>query len=736
MAFDISTARPEPVQSAGGFDISTAKPEAAELPKSIPEALPEDRGVRGRRQNLQQQPTEDIFAGLPPEIADRIKADTARRPSKRSPSPIDVDAARKMAELEKIRLINPTLAQVIEETGGVEAFAIGAGERVATLGRGVGLLDPATETEKMAFAGLKSQQPGAVGAGQFVGETAPFLVPAGAAARIASIPARVAAGSAIGATEGGVIASGEGRNPATGALIGGALGLGGELIPSFLPAGRNAPDLPPAQSIGGDVAPAPEKIQFTPPGQQLGGDIAQAPASTARDAAANSRREKVFADLGLTPTEAQRTRGTDLFVEQQDAFRRGGPVRDAIERQGQILDQRFDKNIEATGGSAARASSTPIESVVDKATQLDAQITQLYKQARDAAPGEKNVRFSRVAKSLRENAPLDGRTNKTITALRQQMKDQGFLDAAGKPTRLTSVEAAENMRQFANKLFDPQNGLTNSVIRDFKEALDGDVFKVAGEDVFKQARAAKTNFEAGLSATGRDKFDKRTTSLVRDMLDGSVQPDDIVNKSLNRGSKYKAKELKELRQYLHSGTEAQIAQGLRAWNDLRAAAFEKIKDKAFKSADTQSGERLLSRQGLENAFKEIGPDKLEVLFTPKERSFLNKLAGASRAIEPPPGTFTGSGPSSPAIDKITNLISASPVFRGSSQIMVDGIKGATNGLKSAAADRRVLKLTDDLQVIAQEAARRERQAFRRSSRAITTGQAAAIPQAVKEEEEQ
>lgn len=465
-----------------------------------------------------------------------------------------------------------------------------------------------------------------------------------------------------------------------------------------------------ASRLSGSARPAPiiDDIPLASSADDAAREIPQA----VPEPVANMRRQRVFDDLDLTPTEAQRTRDTDLFVRQQDAFRRGGPVREALERQEEILDMRTRGELAAMGGRAEAAAITPIEAINAKAIQLDDEISSLYRAARDAAPGQKNIKFSRAAVALRENNPIDTRTDGTVSALREEMKRLGFLDSKGAPTSRTSVEAAENLRKYANSLYDGANPLARGVIRDFKNALDDDVLSVAGEDVFRQARSAKANFERGLSTETRNKFDKRQVSLVRDILDNTVTEDQLAKKVINRASKYGRKDVEELRDYLLNGTPGQVAQGQQAWNDIRAAAFNQIREKSFKGPVTQSGTQSLSRSGIESALKEIGPQKFEVLFTPTEQQFIRRLAAVSALKEPPPGTFTGSGPSSPAIQKLEETLGRIPVFGGFA-------RDISQDLRNRATDRRILTLTDDLERIARqnerEAARMMKEAENRGS---------------------
>ena len=137
--------------------------------------------------------------------------------------------------------VQPTNARTIEEplpearalaadVGPIQAGAIATGRGLYNIGRGLGIADPADPAEEQAMQALQSRHPTAYGAGEIVGESLPFLPAAVATGGIASTPLRVAANVALGATEGGTVAKGQGADPLFGAILGGSLGGLGEVV--------------------------------------------------------------------------------------------------------------------------------------------------------------------------------------------------------------------------------------------------------------------------------------------------------------------------------------------------------------------------------------------------------------------------------------------------------------------------------------------------------------------------
>ena len=357
-------------------------------------------------------------------------------------------------------------------------------------------------------------------------------------------------------------------------------------------------------------------------------------------------RKALLESEGFTPTKAQVTRKAADFQTQQEAGKTSTKVRAALERQEALLSTRFDNAVIETGGKAAKPTNTVIDSVVEKASVLDKEVSRLYKVAREVAPGEKNVRPNSLVETIRRLSPQNRKGGFNVESIVGDLQSKGLIDKDLNIQGRVSVEVAEDARQFMNKLFDPQNGFGNDQLRQLKEALDADVFRSAGKDVFNQGRAAKTAFEKELTRAKISKFDSRKANLVRDVLENKINPDTLA-KDVVFSKKWRDTDIKQLKDYL-SNTDT----GKAAFNDLRADVLQNIKNKAFIGAVDEQGFQSLSRDKLEKALKEVGQSKLNVLFTPKESGFLNRMLKVSKIREPVRGTVLGEGPSGQAINKL------------------------------------------------------------------------------------
>lgn len=574
----------------------------------------------------------------------------------------------RIAEREKfLSSLSPERRSLIESISPMEAMAIGAGQGFTTIGRGVGLADQATPDEKQAFEQLKTARP-STGVGQVVAEAAPFVLPGLGVGGIASLPARAAATAALGATEGGIITKGEGgdiEDAIKGAGIGGAVAGGIELALPVI--GRIGGKLirkvtgkrPTSSIITPDGAPTPEfQKALKSEGITFDDVVAEASEQLGNVDPRQAARKSFLESQGLKPTKAQVTRGASDFQAQQEAAKPSSSVRAALEDQEQILSTRFDNVVKGSGGDVTTETNTVVDSLTNKATRLDKEISGLYKKAREVVSQEKGVKFNGLTKKLRELAPSDRRAGGNVEAVVGDLQAKGVLDKDMNVVGRVSVETAEDVRQLTNELFDPQNSFGNGVLRQIKESLDDDVFKAAGEDVFKQARKAKTDFERGLTRAKISKFDSRKKNLVRDVLENKISPDELTDKVVF-GKTWRDTDLQQLKDYITTEGD-----GVEAFNDMRSQVLQSIKEKAFIGAEDGSGLKAMSADKIEKAVKSIGDKKLNILFKPGEVKFLKDMVRVSKLREPVRGTALGRGPSAQAVGKLQKAVESIP-FAGS-----------------------------------------------------------------------
>lgn len=566
-------------------------------------------------------------------------------------------AQEKQAEREAfLNSLDPEQRQLIESVSPLEAFAIGAGRGLTTIGRGLGLAEQEDEATKRAYENLENYQ-GSAKVGEVVGQAAPFVVPGGAVANIASTPLRVAATTALGALEGGTIARGEGRSFAdqlvsagVAGTVAGALDLGLPILGRVVGKSfrRLTGKTPKGALIDAQGNPSDELLKALDDNGLSFEDMLDETIGTLKGQDLNAdqvARKAAFEAQGLKPTKAQITRRAADFQAQQEAAKTSTRTRSALEAQEAVLSDRFDDAIKGTAGDIGD-TNTVIDTIVSRSTKLDDEISSLYKAAREAAPSDKSIKLSGLTNKLKSLAKSDRATGGAIDSTMGDLQARGVVDENYNVVGRIDVDTAEEIRKGINSLFDGSNPFRNGKLRELKDALDDDVLRIAGKDIFKQARRAKADFEQGLSRAKISKFDTRKSNLVRDILENRVSPDDF-SKNVVFSKKWRGEDIAQLKNYLQ-----QDDVGKAAFNDLRAEVLQDIKESSFIGPIDDQGFQALSRDKLEKAIAKIGKSKMEVLFTPEERGFLRAMTVIAKLREPVRGTAMGQGPSAQAVGRL------------------------------------------------------------------------------------
>lgn len=625
-----------------------------------------------------EQELEQVFSSLPA-LAEKAEPVQEKRSTGGLSGRSIAKAQDRVSKQEEfLASLTPERRALIESINPAEAALIATGKGLTDIGRGVGLMDKAEAGEIEAFKQLEQANPVATGIGEVLGQAAPFVPLGLAAGAIVPTAGRVAATGALGAAEGGLISRGTGgdaNEQIMAAGVGGGVAsalelalpvigrVGGKVIRRAL---GKAPDGAVVDAAG---KPSEELLKALKKEGMTFEDLAESATKELRNEAIDPEqvaRKAFLESQGLTgdasPTRAQITRSVDDFKIQQEALKSSGRVEERLAAQDRVLSTRFDDVIGKTGGDPNSPTSSVTDSLLVKANVLDDEISSLYKQARDASGGEKVVKFSSLAKKLKELAPLNERAGGNVKAVFETLKNRGLIDKNMRPTGRVGVEETETqIRQLVNSLYDTQKSggdPVNSVLREIKEAIDEDVFRSSGQDIFKSARAAKAKFERDLARAKISKFDKRTKNLVRDMLENkdSVAPDNFTN-NVVFGKTWRDSDLAQLKDYITTEGYGQAA-----WNDLRADVMQKIKEKAFIGPQDASGFQSLSRDKIQKAIDTIGMNKMKVLFEPEEISFLKSLQKVAELREPRRGTQQGLGPSAQAVLRLEQKLKDMPVL--------------------------------------------------------------------------
>lgn len=428
----------------------------------------------------------------------------------------------------------------------------------------------------------------------------------------------------------------------------------------------------------------------------------------------------LFTKYKVQPTRANVMRTRDNWQAQQELMKRSNLLSETVEGQRGRISTLFDDTANRIGGTGV-----PVyDAISGKALELDQQISDLYRVARESAPTEKFVRLDGTVESLRKLAKSENKvTGGILKAIKGDLQERGVIDQNWKVVGRIDVDTAEMVRQYISSLYTSTTDRGRMVIRQLKDSIDDDVFRAAGDDVFKAARSAKASFEEGLRRSRLNKFDQNQRSLVRNILENKINPDNFFNNTVLSQS-WRADDIAEVKNYLLSGTDDQIAAGTDAWDSLRAEAVEWIKDQAFRStARGENGVAELSADALRKALSRIGNKKMSVLFSPEENQFLDDMMKIAMARTPVDMTYTGKGPSAQAVaaaeSSLRKALERIPVIGGPIAGLADLISVSNQGKIMLNPARDATRAIQNIQSqAAREAIRPVQQGVRSSGAAL------------------
>lgn len=375
-------------------------------------------------------------------------------------------------------------------------------------------------------------------------------------------------------------------------------------------------------------------------------------------------RAAFMKDQGLDPTRAQVTRSKSEMMAQQEFAKTTNKVSGRLADQNAQLKDKFDlaamSEPQKIGTLKLKETSgTPAyDRILDRVTATDNEVFQTYQQAAKKSGGRQVIAPKRFEKALDDYMSDDDLAGGLVSAIRGVAKKNGFFDPdTGKFTRAISADEAEKMIQSINKRYKKTGDANkNRIGRLLKDELDLDVAEYGGPEIYKKARLMKARLHRDLRPEKTSKWAKRDVSLTEDILNETVAPEEVLTKGIF-SPKYRAKEINHLKKFLHSGTPDQKINGKKAWKELKAEAFEWLRDNSFSDPLDQRGNKTITRARFENAVRKFGnQDKLKAFFDPQEIKFLEDMQKTLEIIEPTPGTYLGQGPTAAAINaRLSNM---------------------------------------------------------------------------------
>lgn len=426
------------------------------------------------------------------------------------------------------------------------------------------------------------------------------------------------------------------------------------------------------------------------------------PSAAPLDAVATGKRDLVLDAIGIPP-ESRRLGArtgdknqiqTEIMLSKLEGAE---PMRQQLDLESQRLAEYAAAIQRDTGGTAGatplargEAISAPLEGYQN---WYNEQISSLYKQANEAAAGQGGIRLDGLKSYLNEPANFKGDGRSVARDMRNELVRLGVMDKDG---NLTDIDAptAERIRQEANRLFDPTKPQTKNAVAGVKDAIDQDVLSVLPSDVYKDARAKRTQY--------REIFeDPKGLAQILDIsgpegVNRAVALDVLPDKLVNYAAKNTAQFNNIIRTLETLPTPELQALGKQALAEVRAHLVEKMISKNIDPTEAALGGAVVWKGTDDTLSRQMAPyrGKTQQLLGDDLANRLDTLRVGARILRPfdpnPSGTATT------ALNLQTELskkaISAAGGLAGAGiGAMTGGPAGAAGGaLAGASAAKKII----------------------------------------------
>jgi hypothetical protein len=469
---------------------------------------------------------------------------------------------------------------------------------------------------------------------------------------------RAITGGAAGATQGGLMFTPEGESKAgqiaTGAIVGAAVPMAVERVAGMVRGGTNR-----AANAVADVT------RRTVDDMQIQNTVANelklrgVDFNTLTQQAQNALRQEARAQLQMGPnlnadaltriaqaaqldprlapggtaglTRGQATRMPQDWQTEQNLRSIqgvGDDLRERFARQGLVLGESAER---IRGGTRAptdrpyQAGEQAIGAIKKKFEETGDEVSALYRAARETVGAQADVPL----------APLQGRGMQVLNEfddvipapIKSRLYDLG-VDRMGpvQPKRAFTVEEAEALDRLINKRWDASNKPMTAALSELKGALRDSLDQVGSDP----GTAAAEAFKAA-KGQAKARFDEFGQKIARSATD-DVAPDKFVRRFVTGGD---VRDIQKLVKTLTTGTPEQMQRGAQALNSIRAATLTEMFEGSGKAAGAlQDG--VLSGTKLRAIMKDIGPERLNAIFTPDQVRSLERLRGVSLDLTNPP----------------------------------------------------------------------------------------------------
>lgn len=402
-----------------------------------------------------------------------------------------------------------------------------------------------------------------------------------------------------------------------------------------------------AQPVAQAAGRAAEAVRGVVPGART-----TAPSAGAAATPEAVRRTEVAAQLpvpfkdkaGLTSGQASRDFAQLQFEKETAKMGElGAPLRERVENQTATMIQNFDAlvdRLEPVATSKRELGAAVDQALVTRAEVQRRKIRQAYQDARDAGQLSDPITMDPLAASMADLQRFEG-VSPNIRAIRNEAVRLGALaeDDAGvlAPGRIT-IDDAELLRQFVNESTDWMDRRQSTFAKRVTSAID-EATEGQGGELYRKARKLRADFANEFENAG---LTSKLIGTKRGTDERQIALEDVFDKVIVSS---KVDEMNKLRRTLLKAG----AEGKQAWNDLKAAGIERIKNASLSaSARDSQGNPILSPDALARAVRQMDESgKLESLYGKKQAQILRDLADIASVIyTAPPGAINTSNTAS------------------------------------------------------------------------------------------
>lgn len=268
----------------------------------------------------------------------------------------------------------------------------------------------------------------------------------------------------------------------------------------------------------------------------------------------------------------------------------------------------------ATGFQASERAAQVLQA---RADELQQAVGEAYTIARNTVGAQANLPRERFAGRAMEI--LDTFEDVMPSPIVRRLQEFG-IERMGmtQPKKAFTVQEGDELLKLINKRYGSADQSTREALNELRGALKQSV-EALGEGGNASAQAFR---QAWGQASAR--FRELEQPGVRNLLNERTDPSRFLENKVLKGN---PNDLTALRDTIIRGNGGQAA-----WNDLRGQAWQWAIDKA-----TQGGRNPLSGAQLDNALRQIGDDRLRILFTPQELAQIQTLRRGSLAMTHEPG---------------------------------------------------------------------------------------------------